>query len=99
MRAISSPFYRQFLAELPISSILHREIVLTMKVSIILRSYLMIISNSIARWRIKKALVAHLLIQIHHFAGEEFPYLVLRNRDIEGMSSAFKSKNQVVVRI
>ena len=25
MRAISSPFYRQFLAELPIKSILHRE--------------------------------------------------------------------------
>ena len=41
MRAISSPFYRQFLAELPIRSILHREIVLTMKASFTLRAYLM----------------------------------------------------------
>ena len=34
-------FYCQFLAELPISSTLHREIVLTMKASFILRAYLM----------------------------------------------------------
>ena len=47
----------------------------------------------------KKPFCAHLLIQIHHFAGEEFSYLVLSNRAIEGMSSAFKSKNQVVVRV
>ena len=37
MRAISSPFYRQLLTELPIRTVLHREIVLTMKASVTLR--------------------------------------------------------------
>ena len=39
MRGSSSPFYHQFLAELPIKSILHRKIVLSMKASFTLRVY------------------------------------------------------------
>ena len=38
----------------------------------------------------KKTFYEHLQIQIHHFAGEEFSFLILRNRDIEGISFAFK---------
>ena len=49
IRAISSPFYRQLLAELPIKSILHREIILTMKASFTLHTYLMSEDTSIAR--------------------------------------------------